>query len=221
MNIQYSDNVGNLLLVDIQLTGFSLRIINIYAPNNDNPHFFDKLRKYIEDSNKTYTIIPGDFNLIFHPNIDCNNYVSLINPRSWTKVLDIGKNLKLLDAFRLLHPTTKRYTRRRRNPIKQARLDYFLISETFADLVQNCQIKSGYRSDHSRVDMDIILDTFKQARGIWKFNCSLLKNPDYLKVINDSIMTIKNEYAVPVHDLEYLDSIPDININFTITEDLF
>ena len=89
--------------------------------------------------------------------------MNINNPRARSKVLDIVKNLKLSDAFRLIHPTTKRYTWRRCNPVKQARLDYFLISETFTDLVQNCQIKPGYRSDHSRVDMDIILDTFKQG----------------------------------------------------------
>ena len=150
-----------------------------------------------------------------------NNYVTINNPRSRSKVLDIVKNLKLSDAFRLLNPTTKRYTWRRRNPVKQARLDYFLISETFADLVQKCQIKPGYRSDPSRVDIDIILDTFNQGRGIWKFNCSLLENPDYLKLINDSIMRVKKQYAVPVYNIECLSSIPDININFTIMDDIF
>ena len=107
-------------------------------------------------------------------------------------MLEIVENLKLSDAFRLLNPTTKRYTWRRRNPIKQARLDYFLISETLTDLLQNCHIKPGYRSDHSRVDIDIILDTFKQGKSVWKFNCSLLTHPDYVELINDAIVTVKN-----------------------------
>ena len=103
-----TDNVGNRLLVDLQLSGFSLRIINIYTPNNDNPQFFDKIRNYVEDFGETYTIICGDFNLILNPNLDSNNYVTINNPRSRSKVLDIVKNLKLLDAFRLLNPTSKR-----------------------------------------------------------------------------------------------------------------
>ena len=90
-----TDNLGNLLLIDLQLSGFSLRIINIYVPSNDNPQFFDKVRKCIEDSSKTYTIICGDFNLILNPNLDSNNYVTINNPRSWSKVLDIFKTLKL------------------------------------------------------------------------------------------------------------------------------
>ena len=69
-------------------------------------------------------------------------------------------------------------------------MDYFLLADTFVNLLQNCHIKPGDRNDHTRMDFDIILDIFNQGRGVWKFNCSLLKNPDYLKLINDSILTV-------------------------------
>ena len=196
-NFEYSikntttDNGGNLLLVDLQMSDFSLRIIN--APNNDSPLFFEKVRKFVEDSGETYTIVCGDFNLVLDPNLDSNNYMSVNNPQSRSKVLQTIENSKLCDAFRLLNPTAKRFTWRRRNPIKQARLDYFLISQTLADLITNCNIKPGYRSDHSRVDLDIMLNTFSQGRGVWKFNCSLLKHPEYSKIINEAIMTVKTQ----------------------------
>ena len=74
------DSVGNLLLVNLQLSGFSLRIINTHAPNNDNPQFFDKVRKYVEDSSETYTILCGDLNLVLNPKLDSNNYMSINNP---------------------------------------------------------------------------------------------------------------------------------------------
>ena len=70
-------------------------------------------------------------------------------------------------------------------------------------------------------DIDIILDIFKQGKGVWKFNCSLLTHPDYAKLINDAIMTVKKQYAAPVYDLENLASVPDIDINFIITNDAF
>ena len=130
------------------------------------------------------------FTVIYHkmPILENHFATSVNNPRSRSKVLEIAENLKLSDAFRLLNPTTKRYTWRSCSPIKQARLDYFLISETLTDLLQNCHIKPGYRSDHSRVDIDIILDTFKQLKGMWTFNCSLLTHPDYVELINGAIM---------------------------------
>ena len=177
-----TDTGGNLLLVDLQMSDFYLRIVNIYTPNNDSPFFFDKVRKYIEDSGKTYTIVCGDFNLVLDPNLDSNNYMSVNNPQSRSKVLQTIENSKLSDVFRLLNPTAKRFTWRRCNPLKQARLDYyFLISQTLADLITNCNIKPEYRSDHSRVDINIMLNTFSQEKGVWKFNCRLLKHPEYLK----------------------------------------
>ena len=41
-----SDNTGNLLLLDLDLGEISLRLINIYAPNTDNPSFFQKSFKF-------------------------------------------------------------------------------------------------------------------------------------------------------------------------------
>ena len=105
------------------------------------------LKKYLEESGQTYTIVYVDFNLVLDPNLNSNNYTSVNNPQSRSKVLQTIENSKLCDAFRLLNPTTKRFTWRRRNPIKQARLDYFLISQTLVDLITNCNIKPGYRSE--------------------------------------------------------------------------
>ena len=122
-NFEYSienvtkDYVGHLLLLDLQLSGFSLVIKNIYTPNNDNPRFFDEVRKYVEEFSETYTIVCGDLNLVLDPKLDSNNYMSVNNPRPRSKVLEIVENLKLSDVFILLNPTTKRYTWRRRNPI--------------------------------------------------------------------------------------------------------
>ena len=66
-----------------------------------------------------------------------------------------------------------------------------------------------------------MLNTFSQGRGVWKFNCSLLKHPEYLKLINEVIMTVKKQYANLVYNVEYLDSIPDLDIKFTITDNTF
>ena len=63
-------------------------------------------------------------------------------------------------------------------------MDFFLINyDTFAHL-DDCQIVSGYRSDHSGVVLK--LDFFEQARGkgFWKFNNSLLKDKEYSKKDN-------------------------------------
>ena len=66
-----------------------------------------------------------------------------------------------------------------------------------------------------------MLNTFSQGRGVWKFNCSLLKHPEYLKLINEAIMTVKKQYVILDYNVEYLDAIPDSDTKFTITNNTF
>ena len=52
------------LTIDILIENdFSIRLINIYAPNHDNPDFYSYVQELHESSDCTYTIIAGDFNL--------------------------------------------------------------------------------------------------------------------------------------------------------------
>ena len=70
---------------------------------------------------------------------------------------------------------------------KKARLDYFLITFDVFCHLDDCQIVSGYRTDHSGVILK--LDFYEQARGkgYWKFNNSLLKDKNYIKIVKDTI----------------------------------
>ena len=128
--------------------------------------------------------------------------------------------MNLVDAFRQLNPNISRFTWRKKNPIKQARLDYFLISESTLDVVQQCNIKSSYRSDHSIKEMSIKLNPFIKGRGVWKFNTSLLKNKDYLDLIQDIIVKEKVKYTLPVYSSEFIKS-TNRDLFFKIDDDEF
>ena len=56
---------------------------------------------------------------------------------------------------------------------------------------------------------------------MWKFSCSLLKETEYLKMINNIIDLEKKMYSVPVYNIENLDAIPDQNIQLTINDSQF
>ena len=70
-----------------------------------------------------------------------------------------------------------------KNPLKQSQLDYFLTSHAMMDMIDSCDIKPSYRSDHSIIEINISISNFEIGRGIWKINNSLLKNKDYLALI--------------------------------------
>ena len=62
---------------------------------------------------------------------------------------------------------------------------------------------------------------FVKGRGLWKFNCSLLKNKDYLIFISNIIDKQKINYEVPVYNPVSISNLPDECINFTITDSQF
>ena len=98
-------------------------------------------------------------------------------------------------TIRKLCFTTNLY-RTRLNPVKkQARLDFFIVSEGIFQLVTESSIVSGYRTDHSGISLKIKFQDAERGRGYWKFNNSLLKDKDYIKIVKDAIEETKDIYA--------------------------
>ena len=106
---------------------------------------------------------------------------------------------KVPDCFRELHPSLKRYTWRRKNPLKQARLDFFLVSETFMDLISECNISPSYRTDHSAIELSFFINKFERGRGLWRFNSQLLQEKGYTQLVKDVVKKELVKYAVPVY----------------------
>ena len=198
------DTEGNRITVDIKLSNCSLKLLNIYGPNQDNPAFFTNLAQCINTNPMDYVMICGDFNLVLNPKVDSFNYVNVNNPKSRETLLEIMRQNNLIDIYIKQHPSTTRYTWREKTPLKQARLDFMLVNETFADIVSKTDIKPGYRSDHSIVTLEILINKFKIGKEIWKFNTSLLTNKDYIELVHNVLQEEKIKYAPLVFSEDYL-----------------
>ena len=121
----YQDKEGNDLQLIIKCNSLTLNLINIYAPNRDNPNFLDKILELVQNEIATHLLICDDFNLVLDPNKDSYNYSNVNNPHARTKASQIMSELALIDMFCELNLEKRRFTWRRKNPIKQASLDYF------------------------------------------------------------------------------------------------
>ena len=71
------------------------------------------------------------------------------------------------------------------------------------DLIDKCDIKAGYWLDHSIISMDMVFNNFIIGKGFWKFNNSLLKKKDYLKLIKEITEDEIIKYAVPEYQIEF------------------
>ena len=218
---QIKDNEGNFLVIDVTAQHQRFTLINIYGPNSDSPSFFKKIIQHLEEIGNSDYIICGDFNLVLDPYIDCSNYKNINNPKSRELLLDYMETNDIIDPFRDSNPQLKRYTWRRRNPLKQARLDFFLTSESMSQYIKVSKIGASYRSDHSLVTLELNFTNISHGKSYWKHNNSLLTELEYLKTMNKKILDVKKQYALPVYNIDEIDNIPNTEIQFNINDQLF
>lgn len=216
------DDSGNYLILDVEIEDIPFILINIYGPNNDRPQFYSELKSKIEDIyTSQHIILGGDFNLILDKDLDSMNYKNLNNPKARTEVLKLIDTFNLKDVFREQCPFLKRYTWRKKNPIKQARLDFFLISESLQTMSPCIKHENSYRSDHSPVLFQCKLNEFIKGKGFWKFNNSLLTDKDYINIIKKLLNNIICQYSCHVYNKESISTIRNEDLCLTINDQLF
>ena len=215
-----SDINGNYLALDISIEHQRLTLINLYGPNTDTPIFFETISEIIEDFDNSSYILCGDFNLVINPDLDYYNYVNINNEKARSKLLEIIEHKNLVDPFREIFPNKKRYTWRKRSPLKQSRLDFFLISDDLLPSLKDSNIESSYRSDHSIINLHLVFNDFKRGKGLWKFNNSLLKDVQYLNIINEKILETKRQYCNYPQNVK-INDIPDSDLELNIDDQLF
>ena len=147
------------------------------------------------------------------------NYKDLNNPKARLEVFNLIENLDLKDVFREIYPKRKRYSWRKKTPIKQARLDFFLVSESLIPSTLSVEYENSYRSDHSPVLLSLKINNFVKGTGFWKFNNSLLTDKEYVELIK-KIVEVKAQDACPVYKFENIKSVENTSLCFTISDQL-
>ena len=217
------DNHGCYIVMSVEFLKKKCTLVNLYGPScGDKPDFFDNVCRLIENMGNDHVIVTGDWNCALNTKLDTRNYTSIHNrPRTRKKIQGIMTHYNLFDIFREIYPEKRSYTWRKFNSIKQARLDYFLVSEEVLNMTSNVVTEPAYRSDHSLVMLLLKKEQFKRDRPFWKLNNSLLRDRKYILEIKKIISEIKKQYAVPVYDVNNIDNIPNDDIAFVINDKLF
>ena len=216
-----ADGGGNYLLLDVEVERKRFTLVTVYGPNEDTPDFYVKVAESIEEIGNETCIICGDFNLVQDQDLDTFNYLHVNNPKAKECLWNIKDEFNLVDPYRELNETARRYTWRKPNPLKQARLDFFLVSECFMSSIKQIDILPSYRSDHSPIVLLFQVNDFKKGKGLWKFNNSLLKDIEYANIVKQCIQQTKEQYMVPIYSYEYVRNNQNLSIQLTISDQLF
>ena len=188
-------------MLDMTIEGKRLSLVNIYAPNRDDPNFFKQLKQHILEAGNTNIPIVGDWNLLLEPDVDGTNYKNINNQNARVEVCNMIAELNLYDIWREEHPEERKFTWKRKlknNNLQMGRLDFILVTDEILRYCHKESILPGYRSDHSMVSVN--LQMFKHTTKptlFWKFNSQLLKDENFTKKVKEQIAEVKREYEEP------------------------
>ena len=174
----------------------------------------------------------GDFNLVQIQDLDTSDYTNINNLTAKENVMNLKEEMNLVDQFRKLYGISKQYIWRKRNPLKQARLDFFLVSEALMSSIDYINIISSSRSDHSSVVLSLVLnrrkkeDTVELQRDIYRLGSWARKWGMRFQPVKCNMMQLTRKRIKKIHaaynlegtDLENVESIKYLGV--TITSDL-
>ena len=190
---QFHDTRGRFIILDIVAFESVLTLINIYAPNSDDPLFFENILIQLEQFDCQSIIWGGDFNCVLNVNSDKKGGRPVTHSRAVQAIHNIMEELSLVDIWRLKNPSTFRFTWRSKEV--RCRLDYFLISFNLVSQIKKCDILPGFKTDHLAVNCKIHLNQLPRGRGFWKFNVSLLQDDTFVNLIRENIHTECDKYS--------------------------
>ena len=112
----FCDPEGLFILCDLKIEQFCITLANIYAPNDDNPGFFEFLFEQLQTFKCEEMIIGGDYNLVLDINKDKKGGLAKTHQNSVKVIKDFVNELDLVDVWRAPNQEKRRYTWQRRNP---------------------------------------------------------------------------------------------------------
>ena len=197
-----SDCNGRFLLIHLYIDDRELVLVNIYAPTKANHRdqllFLDEVKdKLMQYMGKTI-ITGGDFNTYINPKLDKKGGSVSHTSGYASKLTDFMHEFNLCDIFRKQYPDSHRYTWRNRSKSGwvHARLDMFLVSHELEFQNIKSFIHPSIKSDHSLIQISFLNSKeWSRGRGFYKFNVSLLKDQNYVDLMNNELSILSTEYT--------------------------
>ena len=202
------DQGGNFIIANVAINDVVKAVlVNIYGPNDDSPNFYEQIGQICEEIGEENApfIIAGDFNIAMLGEVDTLNYVRENNTRARDMLVKLMEANSWVDIFRERNGDKRRYTWRNTGDIiKQARLDYFLISRSLIPFVSDENILPGYRTDHSMITLKLDIQRQTKGKGFFKVNNSLLQCKEFSGKIRETIFDTLITYALPIYTEDFI-----------------
>ena len=188
VNSVHRDENGRILLLNVSYDNSKFTVVNIYGPNRDDSSVFNNLHNIIHQFGEEPYIVGGDMNTVQNPHLDRYPNYNQNHPSCFNRLETLKEDLDLTDIWRIMNPCKLKFTWCSKSA--QSRIDYFLVSNTLQNFVEDADMHYGYRSDHSAISLSIKRRVPQRGPGFWKLNTSLLSVSHYKTEIQQIIRSV-------------------------------
>lgn len=182
-----SDPNGRFVIVVGTLNSVPITLVNLYAPNFDNPDFFQKVFNMVPDYINTSVLVGGDYNSVLDPLLDKQFSKSLQKSNSCIRLNTLMENLNLVDIWRLTHPTVRDYSFFSSVHKVYSRIDYFLVDSKLLSAAVSATYHPIVISDHAPISMVLKVGSVRATRRQWRFDATLLKDKQFTDFLQNQI----------------------------------
>ena len=182
----FQDDEGRYVMVIGTIGGIKITILNVYAPNEDCPYFIKKVATLLADKSEGIILVGGDLNCTLDSKLDRLPAIRKSQSKMSKGLLDMMKELGLVDVWRQLHPNERDFTFMSQVHGSYSRIDLFCISKTELYRIKESTIEPVTISDHGPVTMKINLGVNNHFRH-WRLNVSLLTDTNIRQEIQGAL----------------------------------
>uniref|UniRef100_A0A8C7WW94 exodeoxyribonuclease III n=1 Tax=Oryzias sinensis TaxID=183150 RepID=A0A8C7WW94_9TELE len=178
---QSKDEAGRMLLIFCDIQGNKVILVNVYAPNVDDPSFFGLLENKLLEMGDHPIIMGGDFNEVMDPILDRSSRLSRTS-KAVTALGGMSEACSLVDIWRLQNPSGRDYTFYSPPHGSFSRTDFFLVSQSLVPAVASSNIGSIVISDHSPIYLSMQAFNCSVRTPRWRLNSSLLLEKHFANI---------------------------------------
>lgn len=144
-----ADKNGTYLIVVATLCNNPVLLVNVYAPNFDNPGFTDKLWSILPFLDTHLLILAGDLNCVIDPTLDRSNPRTLAQSSMSKSIPDFMSKNGFVDPWRFYNPSARTYSFYSQVHQSFSRIDYFFIDNSLIPKVTASDYHAIVISDHA------------------------------------------------------------------------
>lgn len=183
-----SDKYGRYLIVLGTLFRVPILLVNVYAPNFDNPCFMNKLFENLPSLSDCFLIFGGDMNCAIDPQLHRSKPGSTQSLMAKALCNFMSSN-GYVDPCRFCNPSSSQYSFYSHVHQTFSRIDYFFVDVDVELMpkVTNVSYHPIIISDHSSVSIDVQISPGPRYHTHWRFNTSLLSDDKFHKFITSTM----------------------------------